>query len=159
MTELHLEITETGKPIRVVHIPIDPEETLEAFSNRITQGADVDGYAVLEMAFESVVPADTSRRLRDMPMRNQELTLHRTCVEVHFETEAKRHWFPVQARWASVHRWACREFEVAADACANLELRADKADGPPINERESIGKSDECKEVWMVKPGPESNGR
>jgi hypothetical protein len=158
MTDLHLHITEAGGPSRVVHIPINPEETWEAFADRITEGADVDGHAILEIALDTPVPGDTSRRLRDMPLRHQELTLHRTCVEVHFETESERHWFPVQARWANVHRWACKKFEVAADACANLELREDKADGPPINERDPIGKSDKCKVVWVVKPGPESNG-
>ncbi len=157
MTDLHLDIAEANGANRVVVIPTTDEDTLETLAGRITKHAEIDGHAVLEIALESKLD-DFSKHLRGAPIRHKKLQLHRVCVEVHFETETERHWFPAQARWARVHRWACKKFEVATDACANLELREGAADGPPINEREPIGKSDECKVAWLVKPGPEQNG-
>jgi hypothetical protein len=157
MKDIQLQIDQPSGQSHIVHISCKPEDTLDTFANRITERAEVDGHAILEMALDMVIE-DTSRSLHDLPLRHRELKFHRVCVAVHFETEEERHWFPVQARWARVHRWACRKFEVSVDACANLELREDSPEGSPVNEREPIGKSEQCKTVWLVKPGPEQNG-
>lgn len=157
MLKLALSISEKGQD-RIVHVPFDPEDTIETFIDRINETAAMDGHAILELALENAVPDDISTRLKDTLLRHRDLKLHRVCVNVHFESESVRHWFPVGARWALVHRWACRHFQVAKDACANLELRESTANGPPINERQKIGNSEECCEVWLVKPGSEQNG-
>lgn len=157
MSELQLRIAEHGRQDRIIGIPINPDESVLSLAERITQYADVDGHAILEIALESI-PVDTARHVKNCTFQHHEIKLHRVCVEVHFETETAQHWFPTQAHWANVHRWACRKFEVAIDACANLELRDSAADGPPINDRNKIGHLDECKVVWLVKPGPEQNG-
>jgi len=157
MPDLQLHIAEHGRKEHTVGILFDPDETLKTLADRITETAKVDGHTALEVAL-GAAPVDESRCLRDVTFRHREIKLHRVCVEVHFETESAQHWFPAQGHWANVHRWACKTFMVAHDACANLELRDGAVDGPPINERNDIGHADECKVVWLVKPGPEPNG-
>lgn len=80
------------------------------------------------------------------------------CVDVHFETESARHHFLARSRWEAVHKWACRKFKIATDACANLELHEGGPKGPLLNESKPIGKHEGCVNVWLVKPGPEPNG-
>lgn len=81
-----------------------------------------------------------------------------TCVDLHFETESKRHRFLARSKWEHVHRWGCRKFTVGIDACANLELREDGPKGPVLNEAKPIGHHKGCLGVWLVKPGPERYG-
>lgn len=88
---------------------------------------------------------------------NKKQSTH-SCIEVHFESETQKHDFSENAKWNSVFDWACRVFDIAKDACANLELRLSAPDGLPINEREKIGEFGECVTIWLVKPGPEQNG-
>jgi len=82
----------------------------------------------------------------------------RTCVDLHFESEVQKHHFPVRAKWARVHQWGCKVFNVPNHLCANLQLRAESPKGPAINENLPIGHTHGCKVVWLVKPGPEPNG-
>jgi hypothetical protein len=82
----------------------------------------------------------------------------RTCINLHFETEAKEHKFPVSATWARVHHWGCEKFHIPHDLCANLELRLGSPTGPALNEKKQIGHHPGCEVVWLVKPGPEPNG-
>lgn len=82
----------------------------------------------------------------------------RVCIELHFETKQARHHFGVTQKWKAVHRWGCRHFHIAHEACPNLELREGTITGPPLNERVVIGNFKECKTIWLVKPGPEQNG-
>jgi hypothetical protein len=81
-----------------------------------------------------------------------------TCVDLHFETESKKHHFPGSSTWERVHLWGCKKFKVAENACANLELRLGGPKGPVLNESNPIDHRGGCTEVWMVKPGPEKNG-
>lgn len=158
MYKLDLEISDKKDGNRVLHIPFDPEDSLGVFVEKVNEHAGVDGHAVLELALDAMVPENLSIRLKDTPIRHRVLRFHRVCINVHFETDSAYHWFPSQARWALVHRWACRHFAVANDACANLELRKSSFSGPPINERQAIGSDEDCREVWLVKPGAEQNG-
>lgn len=84
--------------------------------------------------------------------------LHLVCIDVHFESESAMHHFPARSKWAHVHRWACRKFKIAADVAANLELHDGAPGGPVLNESKDIGHHEECRVVWLVKPGPEKNG-
>jgi hypothetical protein len=155
--QLDIELTDLGGATRHVQIPYEHSDMVKQIGDRIQETAEVDGIAVIELAL-GVDAVDESRPFSDFNV-TQRLGVQRVCVEVHFETESEKHWFPVLAKWATVHRWACKEFEVARDACANLELREGSPTGQPINERQPIGESRECKVVWVVKPGPEPNGR
>lgn len=82
-----------------------------------------------------------------------------TCVEVHYQSEEPaRHFFNPKSPWRVVHEWACRHFKVAASMCRDLELFAGAPTGSPLNENLPIGTSQDCKIVWLAKPGPEPNG-
>lgn len=118
----------------------------------------IDGASILALALDSEVALDPSRQVKDLQFKQREIKVHRVCVELHFESDKRRHHFPVHAHWARVHRWGCRHFPIAHDACANLELRLGAPDGPALNELKPIGASDECLVVWLVKPGSEPNG-
>jgi len=85
-------------------------------------------------------------------------SLHLVCIELHFETEEKKHHFLPTAKWERVHQWGCEKFRVATDACANLELHSGGPKGPVLNESKEIGRHQGCMVVWLVKPGPEKNG-
>lgn len=80
------------------------------------------------------------------------------CIDLHFETDSKRHHFPEKAKWERVHNWGCKKFNVGQAACTNLELRKGTPTGPALNENKEIGRYDGCLTVWMVKPGPEPHG-
>ena len=84
--------------------------------------------------------------------------LHLVCIDLHFETEEKKHHFLPTAKWERVHQWGCQKFHVAIDACANLELRSGGPKGPVLNESKEIGRHEGCMVVWLAKPGPEKNG-
>lgn len=101
---------------------------------------------------------DYSCVLGEIAWPKQPIVLHRVCIDLNFEGEAKRAWFPARAKWARVHRWGCRAFTIASDACAHLELREGSPTGPALNERQEIGPHKGCEIVWLVKPGSEPNG-
>ena len=83
---------------------------------------------------------------------------HRVCLDLHFESEIKKHYFSSRSTWAHVHQWGCRHFEVPATVCANLQLHEDSPTGPVLNDRMPIGHYHGCEAIWLVKPGPEPNG-
>lgn len=160
MNPLEIQIEDERGGVGRHEIPRHADETLQAFIARINAEPtlDADGHAIVELALGSATVLDESRRVGELKWLSQPIRMRRVCVEVHFEADHKQHKFPAQAKWARVHRWACRAFEVAHDACANLELRDGAPNGPPINERQEIGPHAGCKAVWLVKPGAEPNG-
>ena len=155
--ELELSISGDDSAESTVRVHADSGDSLEKFAARITESAQLDGDAVLEVALGVELP-ERQRFVRDLAFRHKKLRLRRTCIDLHFESEQKKHNFPADAHWSAVHRWGCRHFNVSHDACANLELRAGSSTGAPLNEHQKIGHAKECKTVWMVKPGPEPNG-
>jgi hypothetical protein len=70
----------------------------------------------------------------------------------------KRRFFNPKQTWQAVHEWACDKFKVAESVCQELELFAGSPTGLPLNENVPIGTSQDCKVVWLAKPGPEPNG-
>lgn len=102
--------------------------------------------------------AELGRFLGKVAEEGRHLKIRRVCVDLHFESEHAEHRFLSRDTWGDVHEWACRHFHVAADACANLELREGAPTGPALNDNSELGKFRGCKTVWMVKPGPEPNG-
>ena len=143
---------------RIVPIHFSDDETVEHLVERIEADAGVDGLSIIGMATDVQQFPEIGARLGDFKFKHPTIHVHRVCVNVHFEGDEAKHYFPVHAPWSRVHRWACRKFKVSNTAAANLELHEGSAEGPVINERKEIGASDGCKEVWLVKPGPENNG-
>ncbi len=141
-----------------IGVPFEKHDRVLDLIERLDQQGEIDGRAVLELALGSAAVLDETRSLGEFKWPADPIQLQRVCIELHFETESKQKKFPVQAKWARVHRWGCRAFTIANDACAHLELREDTPTGPAINERQEIGPHVGCKTVWLVKPGPEPNG-
>ncbi|MEQ1802607.1 MAG: hypothetical protein ABL989_11845 [Gammaproteobacteria bacterium] len=138
---------------------IQPEQTVQVLIERIDAAGQVDGHSLLEETLGVLPVAALTTPLGDRLQRLKHLKTHRVCVELHFETDTAKRWFPTRARWAAVHRWGCRQFQVAANTCAHLELRLATPDGPPVNEAQPIGQNAECVTAWLIKPGAEPNGR
>jgi hypothetical protein len=143
---------------RSVPIVVAANTTVRELIDQIETEANIDGLSIIEMALESDASLDDAITIDTLRFKHDHFQVHRVCVEVYVEGEPARHHFPITARWAHVHRWACRKFTVAPDACANLEMHLGKIDGPLVNERKAIGHHEGCVEVWLVKPGPEPNG-
>lgn len=119
--------------------------------------ADIDGRAVVELALGEQLD-DEGILVSTLQFKSLHIRTRRQCVRLHFEGEDLEHKFPASATWGRVHRFGCRQFAIADDACANLELHLGVIDGPVANERKQIGQHAGCVDIWLVKPGPESNG-
>jgi hypothetical protein len=151
--ELHLEDSNPA-----LHIDTALTPTVKDLVEHIERVADVDGRSVVELFLGEPLGTDDAIIVRDLHFRHPEVRAHRQCVTIYFEGEELQHKFPTKATWAQVHRLGCRKFNIAADACANLELHLHTIDGPVVNERKQIGQHNDCIEVWLVKPGSEPNG-
>jgi len=158
MSDLELEVTKANGASQTFQIPMLSEDTFEQLAERIQEQTCIDGYAILQTTLAQPIPDDMSTPLGSITNTNHKLNLNTVCIVVHYESETEQQFFPKHAPWSTVHRWACNKFQVAHDACANLELREVTPTGAPINEREKIGDSDDCTDVWLLKPGPEQNG-
>ena len=151
--ELNLE---DNKPA----LPIDTAltRTLKDLVERIEQVADIDGRSVVELALGEALGVDDGIVVSTLHFRHPNVHTRRQCVTLHFEGEEQQRKFPATATWGRVHQFGCRTFDIAKDACANLELHLNTIDGPVANERKQIGHHEGCIDVWLVKPGPEPNG-
>jgi len=151
-----LDVEEQGQVVRSVEIEARGEETVTLVAQRL---ASLVGLEIEEMLEDLTVDGNQvspHSTLTQCP--GHHLRHRRVCVDVRFESEDARHHFPAKARWSRVHTWGCKKFNVAPDACANLELHENAPDGPALNEQHEIGHFSGCKVVWLVKPGPEPNG-
>ena len=141
-----IEVHRNGSPVETIKVECDAEPSDRHIAEKLA----------------SILALDAEELLEDIASEHDKHRHHATlklvCLDIHFETESARHHFPSRAKWHHVHRWACRKFEVANDACPNLELRDGSAEGAPLNESEAIGPYEGCRTVWLVKPGPEKNG-
>lgn len=142
--------------VKAVSVPFENHDYVRDLIERLDKQDEIDGYAVLELALGGSL--DENRSLGEFKWPAQPIRIRRVCIELHFESDAKQKKFPLQAKWARVHRWGCRAFTIASDACPHLELREGSPQGTAINERQEIGPHAGCKPVWLVKPGPEPNG-
>lgn len=151
--ELNLEDTKST-------LPIDTALThaVRDLVAHIEKVADIDGRSVVELVLGEPLGVDDSIVVSTLHFRHPQVRVHRQCVTLHFEGENLQHKFPATATWAQVHRFGCRKFEIASDACANLELHLHTINGPVAGERKQIGEHKGCVDVWLVKPGSEPNG-
>src|SRR5439155_26332730 len=126
-----VEVAEEGGAPEVLSFEADDEELVTALAARIAARLDLDSAEQLE-ALEAEHGFNREALVAHLPQGL--LRVRQVCVELHFEGVVATHRFPARAKWSRVHRWGCRHFHVAVDACANLELRDGAPDGPRLNE-------------------------
>lgn len=149
----------TGKIIKSIEVEAEPHDSIAMAADRAAEGIGV----MPEDIYENLGIGDIFFKLEntvyDCLRHGPRWHLRLVCIEVHFEGDPpEKQWFSPRRKWEVVHRWACRRFHVAADACPNLVLRADSPDGGLLNENMPIGEFKGCKAVWLIAPGPEPNG-
>jgi hypothetical protein len=154
--DVSVDVAEEGADPEVLSFQVSDLDSVTALAERVAGQLELDSSELLEALQEE---HGFSRDALVSQLPSGVLRLRRACVELHFEGEVATHRFPVRAKWARVHRWGCRHFHVAADACANLELRDGAPDGPRLNEALPIGTFAGCRPVWLIKPGAEPYGR
>lgn len=154
--ELTLEV-EGFQTARVVQCVGEPHESVHVIIRRALIVSDLADHELVEVIEQDDIVVAENVLARELP--HHRVKVHLTCVVVHFEGQHAEHFFASRARWSRVHHWACDKFEVAKDACPNLELYEGSPKGPALNEKLPVGKSKDCLAVWLVKPGPEPYGR
>jgi hypothetical protein len=147
---LALTLKRAGGPEETINIEYDGDFSHPAVARKLAEVLELEAEALLEVLMLMPEALDHQKRHCHLDV---------TCVEVHFETEVRTHKFPARSTWERVHRWGCKKFKVATDACPNLEIHKDGPLGPALNESKPIGHHAHCVNVWLVKPGPERNGR
>ena len=158
MSSIDIQLEDdNGAPTMLV-VTYESSERICDVIARLDREHELDRGAALEAAIATIPVRDYNHLLREVAWPGQPIILRRVCLELHFESDSKRAWFPTRAKWSRVHRWACHAFDIASDACAHLELREGSPTGPALNERQEIGPHAGCEIVWLVKPGPEPNG-
>jgi len=153
-----LDVEEDGQFIRSVEVETNQHDTIGTIAPRFAALLELEPEEILEDLSLDGEQLDQHRRIQDCNGHGHHLCHRRVCVNIHFETETHKHHFPARATWSRVHRWGCKHFHVAHDACANLELHEGAIDGPVLNDSKEIGHFPGCKDVWLVKPGAEPNG-
>jgi hypothetical protein len=154
-----VEVEEAGEVVRSAECEVSEAESVRAVARRLASQLAVEveeleaDLGVAGITFEPEAP------VRECIAGGTHWRHRRVCVELHFESETVIHHFPPRWHWAKVHHFGCRHFHVSHDACANLELREGTPAGPALNEKVEVGVFPGCKSVWLVKPGPEPNGR
>lgn len=145
-----VEVQRHGRPVETIEVECDVAAATPQLPQKLAELLALEvGELVEELA--------GSDRAQDHGGHRHKLKLE--CIDVHFETESAVHHFPARTKWSRVHRWACSRFRIAADIAANLELRDGSPEGVALNESGQIGEFSGCRSVWLVKPGPEANGR
>jgi len=156
--KLEIEVLEEGSVVRAATTDAQPHETVEAVARRLAPELAVNVEELLaELALDDeILKLDAT--VSDVLKQGPKIRHRRVCVDLHFESESIKHMFAANNRWAAVHRFGCKHFNVASDACANLELHEGSATGSALNDQGRIGLFTGCKTVWLVKPGAEPNG-
>jgi hypothetical protein len=145
-----VELHRHGSAVETIKIECDAEPTHRHLAEKLAE--------VLTIGVEELVEEFAAEQeIYDASRHHCKLKLE--CIDVHFETESATHHFPARAKWKHVFNWACKKFRIAKDASPNLELRDGSAEGPALNESTHIGRFEGRRTVWLVKPGPEPNGR
>lgn len=154
-----IELEQSDRDRRTADVDATPHDTLGDVARRVASQLDISAEELLDHLEISGSYPDEQVEIATLRMTDGNWRSKLVCIEAHFEGEKPvlRRFSP-RRTWGDVHRWACRRFNVATDACANLELRADGPGGGILNETKPIGWFEGCKMVWLVAPGPEQNG-
>ncbi len=156
---IHIDVEEGNSIVASADCEASAEDTIELV---VSNAAPQLGVAPAEILLDLGAVSQRFQReskVGDCIVHGQHWKHRRTCVQIHFETERAEHRFPATAAWGQVHVWACGHFRIPPDLCTNLELREGGPKGPALNEKKQIGVHASCESVWLVKPGPEPNGR
>lgn len=158
--KITLSLEEAGDSSTCIEIEAQPNQLIRSVADRAAQVLDTDVEEVLECLAEIRAHDSGKASVADFVRDGrQTFRLRLVCIKLHFEGESRLHRFQASRTWSAVHRWACKKFNVADDACPNLQLRDGSSEGSLINENQKIGEFHGCKNVWLVAPGPEQNGR
>jgi hypothetical protein len=147
--EVRIDLERHGLPVETFVIGYEGMVDRPELAQRIA--------ANLELEAEDILRELSNPECLDPEHHRGRLKL--TCIDLHFETDSRRHHFLPSAKWERVHRWGCKTFKIATSACTNLEMHTGSPEGPELNESKPVGNSASCMEVWLVKPGPEKYGR
>jgi hypothetical protein len=150
---LLIEIEENGVIVKSSRFAVSESDTVESVAQKASTELGIDFEEVIEN-----INGDFSSLKAKQTDKDKKIKIRRVCVELHFEAKQDKHNFSSKSKWRRVHRWGCQHFNIARDACANLELHENSPEGAPINENSEIGSFAGCKVIWLVKPGAESNG-
>ena len=153
-----IEVEEAGAVVRTAEFEVSADESVRAVARRLAGQLGVEPEELEADLGAGGITFEPDALVRDCIAGNSHWRHRRVCVELHFESEVVTRHFPPRWRWAKVHQFGCRHFNVSHDACANLELREGVPTGPALNEKVELGVFPGCKPVWLVKPGPEPNG-
>ncbi len=151
MKQLVVEVEEDGQILQTVTVE---GADADALASNVSEQLNIDLDEIME-GYANEIGSDAGKDSG----KGHKIRIRRVCVELHFESHNQRHNFLSKSKWSRVHRWGCRKFTIAQDACANLELHENTPDGAVLNENKQIGSFKGCKPVWLVKPGPEQNGQ
>lgn len=158
--KITLSLDEGGQGSHSVEIETEPTEILRSIADRVAQDFDTDVEDVLQCLAETRAHDSGKTSVADFFRdEHRPYRLRLVCIKLHFEGESAMRRFHSSRTWHYVHRWGCKKFNVAEDACPNLQLRDGSAEGSLINENQTIGEFHGCKNIWLVAPGPEPNGR
>lgn len=116
-------IEDQDKVIRFVECEASTEESIEDLANRIAGQLELEAEDLAADLGVNGLNFDRDSKVGDCVRHGQRWRHRRVFIDLHFESESQTHHFPPRSTWARVHRWGCRHFHVAADACVNLELR------------------------------------
>lgn len=156
--KIDVDVEEGNTVVQSVVCEAEAEDTIEQFASKLAGQIGMDTEDVLESLGTNGTSFQRHERVGDCIHHGNRWWHRRVCLDVRFESENEVHYFSPRALWRRVHHWGCKQFHVAHDACANLELRDGSSEGPALNEKVQIGAFPGCKTVWLVKPGPEPNG-
>jgi hypothetical protein len=156
---VQIEVEEGNAVVASAEYDASPEDTVERVVSNVAPRLGLEASEILLDLGAGSQRFEQSARVSDCIEHGHRWKHRRTCINVYFESEHREHKFPASSTWARVHRWACEHFHVPPDLCANLELRLGSPTGPALNEKKEVGVFAGCEVVWLVKPGPEPNGR
>jgi hypothetical protein len=154
-----IEIFEGNDSKRRTQVEASEAERIAVVLERVAAELGVEHAELISNIGVEELQFDAQAIVGDVIQHGHHWHHRRVCVDLHFESESRKHDFSSRSTWGDVHEWGCRHFDVPTMVCANLQLHADSPTGPVLNDRMHIGRYHGCKTVWLVKPGPEPNGR
>ena len=158
--KITLRLEEDGQESQSVEIETEPTQILHSIADKVAKDFDTDVEDILQCLAESRGHDSGNTSVAEFfGDERRSCRLRLVCITLHFEGESATRRFHASRTWREVHRWGCKRFCIAEDACPNLELRDGGVEGFLINENQKIGKVHGCKNVWLVAPGPEQNGK
>lgn len=148
---------EEGSSTKSITLEAAGHELIETIAKRAAEAFELDSDAVLDGTDAVIFHMQDS--VADCIRHGHRWRTRRVCVEVSYQSDGPiRRVFNPRQPWRHVHEWACRQFNVAASMCQDLELFEGSPTGPVLNENTPIGRSASCKTVWLGKLGAEANG-